>query len=75
MILRQYRIILHVIADGPNMGCLTRKSLDCFAIFFFTFAFVFESELSTLLQMQKTSQIDWLFLVAGTGLEPVTFGL
>jgi hypothetical protein len=44
-------------------GGLTRKSLDRFALFLFTFPFVFESELSTLLEMQKASQIDWLFLV------------
>ena len=56
-------------------GGLTRKSSDHFVIFLFTFPFAFESELSTLLEMQKASQFDWLFLVAGTGLEPVTFGL
>jgi hypothetical protein len=51
------------------------KSSDHFVIFLFTFPSAFESELSTLLEMQKASQFDWLFFVAGTGLEPVTFGL
>jgi hypothetical protein len=39
------------------------KSSDHFVIFLFTFPFAFESELSTLLEMQKASQVDWLFFV------------
>jgi hypothetical protein len=35
----------------------TKKSSDRFVIFLFTFPFAFESELSTLLEMQKASQI------------------
>jgi hypothetical protein len=45
------------------IGGLTSKSSDHFVIFLFTFPFAFESELSTLLEMQKASQFDWLFLV------------
>jgi hypothetical protein len=45
------------------IGGLTRKSSYHFVIFLFTFPFVFESKLSTLLEMQKASQIDWLLLV------------
>jgi hypothetical protein len=53
----------------------TKKSAEHYAFFLFTFLFVYESKLSTLLEMQKASHFDWLFLVAGTGLEPVAFGL
>jgi hypothetical protein len=39
------------------IGGLTMKSSYHFVIFLFTFPFAFESELSTLLEMQKASQI------------------
>jgi hypothetical protein len=45
------------------IGGLTRKSSDRFAFLLFTFPSAFESKLSALLEMQKASQFDWLFLV------------
>ena len=49
------RTILHFISDGP--WGVTMKSSDRYAFFLFTFLFVYESKLSTLLEMQKASQI------------------
>jgi hypothetical protein len=64
--------ILHFISDGRDWG-LTSKSSDHFVLFLFTFPFAYESSLSTLLEMQKASQMDWLFLVAGTRISSISF--
>ena len=49
-----WRSILSV-RNGRKGGGLTMKSSDHFVIFLLTFLFVFESKLSTLLEMQKSS--------------------
>ena len=68
------RNILHFISDGRKGG-LNNEKLRRLRHLAFCIPILFKSELSMLLEMQKASQIDWLFFVAGTGLEPVTFGL
>jgi hypothetical protein len=49
------RTILHFISDGPQGMGFTKKSADRCAFFLFTFPSVFESKLSTLLEMQKAN--------------------
>ncbi|MEN9304613.1 MAG: hypothetical protein RL264_3042 [Bacteroidota bacterium] len=57
------------------IGGLNKEKLRPLRVLTFCIPIAFESTLSTLLETQKASHSDWLFLVAGTRLERATFGL
>ena len=61
-------LILYIRAE--NRGCLTKKVNGIFELISFCI------EVQEGIKNEKTHQnIDGFFSVAGTGLEPVTFGL